>query len=75
MVANDVAVAMGQNSNQIILLDDEQERTLPQMSKEQAAKYIVVRMITLMRARSAKAAAAKPKAPNETGKPVEKKQP
>ena len=75
MVANDVAVAMGQNSNQLILLDDEQERTLPQMSKEQAAKYIVVRMITLMRARTAKAAAAKPKAPNETGKPAEKKQP
>ena len=45
------------------------------MSKEQAAKYIVVRMITLMRARAAKAAAAKPKAPNETGKPIEKKQP
>ena len=45
------------------------------MSKEQAAKYIVVRMITLMRARAAKAAAAKPKAPNETGKPTDKKQP
>lgn len=48
LVANDVAHAMGQSTNIITLLDDEQETALPQMSKDAAAEAIVARMATLM---------------------------
>ncbi|QMT30851.1 bifunctional phosphopantothenoylcysteine decarboxylase/phosphopantothenate--cysteine ligase CoaBC [Alysiella filiformis] len=48
LVANDVSVAMGQSSNQIIMLDDEQETALPEMSKDAAAQAIVSRLATLL---------------------------
>lgn len=51
LVANDVSVAMGKPTNQIILLDDEQETTLPEMDKQAAAEAIVARMATLLMAR------------------------
>lgn len=51
LVANDVSVAMGKPTNQIILLDDEQETTLPEMDKQAAAEAIVARMATLLMGR------------------------
>lgn len=51
LVANDVSVAMGKPTNQIILLDDEQETTLPEMDKQAAAEAIVARMATLLMTR------------------------
>lgn len=51
LVANDVSVAMGKPTNQIILLDDEQETTLPEMDKQAAAEAIVARMATLLMAK------------------------
>lgn len=48
LVANDVSVAMGKANNQVILLDDEQETTLPEMDKQSVAEAIVVRMAFLM---------------------------
>lgn len=51
LVANDVSVAMGKPTNQIILLDDEQETMLPEMDKQVAAEAIVARMATLLMAR------------------------
>ena len=48
LVANDVSQAMGKATNQITLLDDERETELPEMSKDDAAERIVLRMAGLM---------------------------
>ena len=48
LVANDVSQAMGKPTNQITLLDDERETELPEMSKDDAAERIVLRMAGLM---------------------------
>ncbi len=50
LVANDVSVAMGKSTNQVILLDDFAETTLPEMSKDDVADAIVARMAQLMAA-------------------------
>ncbi len=50
LVANDVSVAMGKPTNQVILLDDFSETTLPEMSKDDVADAIVARMAQLMAA-------------------------
>ena len=48
LVANDVSVAKGKASNQVILLDDFAETALPEMSKDAVADAIVARMAELM---------------------------
>nr|WP_279036549.1 bifunctional phosphopantothenoylcysteine decarboxylase/phosphopantothenate--cysteine ligase CoaBC [Snodgrassella alvi] len=48
LVANDVSQAMGKTTNQVILLDDEQETALPQMSKADTAAAIVERLAQLL---------------------------
>ncbi|MDO4434442.1 MAG: bifunctional phosphopantothenoylcysteine decarboxylase/phosphopantothenate--cysteine ligase CoaBC [Alysiella sp.] len=48
LVANDVSVAMGNDVNQIILLDKEKETMLPESNKDQIADAIVARMNHLM---------------------------
>lgn len=48
LVANDVSVAMGKPTNQIILLDDEKETALPEMDKDAAAQAIVARLAALL---------------------------
>lgn len=48
LVANQVAQAMGKTTNQVILLDDEQETSLPQMSKDETAAAIVRRLAQLL---------------------------
>jgi phosphopantothenoylcysteine decarboxylase / phosphopantothenate---cysteine ligase len=48
LVANDVSQAMGKATNQVILLDDEQETILPQMSKDDTATAIVARLAQLL---------------------------
>lgn len=48
LVANDVSIAMGQQNNQVILLDAQQETTLPLMSKAETAQAIVDRIVALM---------------------------
>lgn len=48
LIANDVSLAMGKATNQVILLDDEQETVLPEMNKETVAEVIVARMATLL---------------------------
>ncbi|PIT19569.1 phosphopantothenate synthase [Snodgrassella communis] len=48
LVANEVSQAMGKASNQVVLLDDEQETALPQMSKDDTATAIVVRLAQLL---------------------------
>lgn len=48
LVANDVSVAMGQQHNQIILIDEQQETALPLMSKEQTAQAIIQRIAQLI---------------------------
>lgn len=52
LVANDVSLAMGRPTNQIILLDDEQEITLPEMDKHAAAEAIVARLAHLLASKS-----------------------
>lgn len=52
LVANDVSLAMGRPTNQIILLDDEQEITLPEMDKHAAAEAIVARLAHLLVSKS-----------------------
>lgn len=52
LVANDVSLAMGRPTNQIILLDDEQEITLPEMDKHTAAEAIVARLAHLLASKS-----------------------
>jgi phosphopantothenoylcysteine decarboxylase / phosphopantothenate---cysteine ligase len=48
LVANQVDQAMGKSTNQVILLDDEQEIVLPQMSKDDTAAVIVKRLAQLL---------------------------
>ena len=48
LVANDVSVAMGKPTNQIILLDDQQEMVLPETDKAEAAQAIVQRLAELL---------------------------
>lgn len=48
LVANDVSVAMGKPTNQIILLDDQQETVLPETDKAEAAQAIVQRLAELL---------------------------
>lgn len=48
LVANDVSIAMGKTTNQVILLDDFAETVLPEMSKDDVANAIVARMAELM---------------------------
>ena len=51
LVANDVSVAMGKPTNQIILLDDQQETVLPETDKAEAAQAIVQRLAELLPSR------------------------
>ena len=44
LVANDVSLLMGKSTNQVILLDDFAETTLPEMDKDRVADAIVARM-------------------------------
>ncbi|WP_314341693.1 bifunctional phosphopantothenoylcysteine decarboxylase/phosphopantothenate--cysteine ligase CoaBC [Simonsiella muelleri] len=44
LVANDVSLSMGKSTNQVILLDDFAEITLPEMDKDRVADAIVARM-------------------------------
>lgn len=48
LVANEVSQAMGKATNQVILLDDEQETVLPQMSKDETATAIIERLAQLL---------------------------
>lgn len=48
LVANEVSQAMGKSTNQVILLDDEQETVLPQMSKDDTAIAIIERLAQLL---------------------------
>lgn len=48
LVANQVSQAMGKSTNQVILLDDEEEIALPQMSKNETATAIVTRLAQLL---------------------------
>lgn len=48
LVANQVADAMGKATNQVTLLDDEQETVLPEMSKADTAMAIVERLAVLL---------------------------
>lgn len=54
LVANDVSQAMGKATNVVTLIDDEQETTLPEMSKDMVAEAIVARMATLLLKQAAK---------------------
>lgn len=51
LVANDVSVAMGKPTNQIILLDDQQETVLLETDKAEAAQAIVQRLAELLPSR------------------------
>ena len=51
LVANDVSVSMGKPTNQIILLDDQQETVLPETDKAEAAQAIVQRLAELLPSR------------------------
>lgn len=51
LIANQVSQAMGKTTNQVTLLDDEQETILPEMSKDQVAQIIVERLATLLQQR------------------------
>ena len=44
LVANDVSLSMGKSTNQVILLDDFAETTLPEMDKDRVADASVARM-------------------------------
>lgn len=48
LVANEVSQAMGKATNQVILLDNEQETVLPQMSKDDTATAIIERLAQLL---------------------------
>lgn len=48
IVANQVSQAMGKATNQITIIDDEQETTFPESSKQQAAEEIVKRLAELI---------------------------
>lgn len=48
LVANEVSQSMGKATNQVILLDDEQETVLPQMSKDDTATAIIERLAQLL---------------------------
>lgn len=48
LIANDVAIAMGQSVNQITILDDEGECSLPQSDKYTAAQAIIQRLAVLL---------------------------
>lgn len=48
LVANQVSLAMGKSTNQVILLDDEEEIALPQMSKDETATAIITRLAQLL---------------------------
>lgn len=48
LVANQVSVAMGKATNQITIIDDEQETSFPETSKQQAAEAIVKRLAELV---------------------------
>lgn len=48
LIANDVAIAMGQSVNQITILDDEGECSLPQSDKYTAAQAIIKRLAVLL---------------------------
>lgn len=48
LVANEISQAMGKATNQVILLDDEQETVLPQMSKDDTATAIIERLAQLL---------------------------
>lgn len=54
LIANDVSQTMGKSTNVITLIDDEQETTLPEMSKDMAAEAIVARIATLLLKQAAK---------------------
>ena len=51
LVANDVSVAMGKTTNQIIIIDNEREVSLPESGKDEAAAAIVSRLAELLGAR------------------------
>ncbi|MDF7676363.1 bifunctional phosphopantothenoylcysteine decarboxylase/phosphopantothenate--cysteine ligase CoaBC [Neisseriaceae bacterium ESL0693] len=51
MIANQVSQAMGKATNQVTLLDDEEETMLPEMNKDQVARIIVERLATLLQRR------------------------
>lgn len=48
LVANDVSVAMGSSVNAVTLIDDHNEISLPQMSKEDTAYAIIEHLATLL---------------------------
>lgn len=50
LVANDVSIAMGKATNQITIIDREQETSLPESGKDQAAAAIVTRLAELLKA-------------------------
>ena len=49
LVANQVSVAMGKATNQITIIDDEQENSFPETGKQQAAEEIVKRLAELLK--------------------------
>ena len=49
LVANQVSVAMGKATNQITIIDDEQETSFPETGKQQAAEEIVKRLAELLK--------------------------
>ena len=51
LVANDVSVAMGKTTNQITIIDNEREVSLPESGKDEAAAAIVSRLAELLGAR------------------------
>lgn len=44
IVANDVSIAMGKTTNQIVIIDDDAELSFPETSKDEAAMRIVERL-------------------------------
>ncbi|WP_165010810.1 bifunctional phosphopantothenoylcysteine decarboxylase/phosphopantothenate--cysteine ligase CoaBC [Neisseria yangbaofengii] len=48
LVANQVSIAMGKPTNQITIIDAEQETSFPETSKQQAAEAIVKRLAELL---------------------------
>ena len=44
IVANNVSIAMGKTTNQIVIIDDDAELSFPETSKDEAAMLIVERL-------------------------------
>lgn len=44
IVANNVSIAMGKTTNQIVIIDDDAELSFPEISKDEAAMLIVERL-------------------------------